>query len=557
MASKTFLEQYRDAIESGEIIAGRWIREAVGNLVRDMGDPRFTYDTREAHRRFDFQQRFCLQSHDPYYGKPIQLTLWQKAFWEALYSFRWADTGKRRFTEALLEIARKNGKSTCFAADAVTDLFIGPGGQSICCASNDDRQARIIFREIVGMRDRLDPRREITGQNLVEVRNHRRNITIFRLSSRTQNKDGFNMNKVYLDESHDISEDNGQSEIAEACWRGMSSKEQPLFLNCTTQGFNRGCYLDRRLEEAKKVISGEIDKPSLLAFLYEQDSEAEIWQDEGSWEKSNPSLRYGIKKIDILRQSVEDARHDAAKRVHTLCKDFNLAQNTAAAWLNLEDYSYTQEPWTLEDFRGAYCLAGVDLAETTDLTAAKLLFIRPDGTTKYIHSHYWIPASKLEKTPDATAGAQYQEWAKQGLLTITDGNDTDLTLVADWLFNLKKQWGIRVVRCGYDVRFSRDFLARCEEYGIETEIIQQHPASMSGAIKLLEADLKSRVLNYGNNPMDAWCFGNAALQVDNLGRAMLVKVNGQPARRIDGAITAAIVYAVYMRFRSEFMRYIK
>ena len=176
---------------------------------------------------------------------------------------------------------------------------------------------------------------------------------------------------------------------------------------------------------------------------------------------------------------------------------------------------------------------------------------------QYIHSHYWIPSSKLEKTPDATAGAQYAEWAKQGLLTITDGNDTDLTLVADWLFSLKKQYGIRVVRCGYDVRFSRDFLQRCEEYGIETEIIQQHPASMSGAIKLLEADLKSRVLNYGSNPMDAWCFGNAALQVDNLGRAMLVKVNGQPARRIDGAITAAIVYAVYMRFRSEFMRYIK
>lgn len=557
MSETTFLEAYKALIDRGEVVAGRWIRDEVERLVEDMRDPRFTYDTREAHRRMRFAERFALQSKDPYFGKPIRFTPWQKAFLEALYSFRWKDTGKRRFTEALLEVGRKNGKTTLFAADALTDLFIGPGGADICCASNDDNQCRLIWGEVAGMRDRLDPKREISGSNLVKIRNYPRNITIFRLSSRTQNKDGYNMNKVYLDESHDIAEDNGASEIAEACWRGMSSKEEPLFLNCTTQGFNRGCYLDRRIEEAKKVIRGEIDKPSLLAFLYEQDSEQEVWQDESSWEKSNPSLRYGIKKLDFLRQSVEDARHDAAKRVHTLCKDFNIAQNTAAAWLALEDYEYPMERWTLEDFRGSYCLAAVDLAETTDLTCAKLLLMRSDSPKKYVFSHYWIPSAKLEKSPDSSAGADYAEWARKGLVTISEGNDTDLTQVADWLYSLKKDYGIRIVRCGYDVKFSRDFLSRMEEYGIETEVIPQHPAAMSGPIKLLEADLKSRVLEYASNPVDAWCFGNAALQVDGMGRAMIVKVNGQPARRIDGAVTAAILYAVYLRYRSEFLRYVK
>lgn len=107
--SDNYLLAYRDMIEAGEVVVGRWIRREVDNLVADMSDPRWVYDTREAHRRMNFQERFCLQSNDPYYGLPIKLMPWQKAFWEALYSFKWAESGKRRFTEALLEIARKNG----------------------------------------------------------------------------------------------------------------------------------------------------------------------------------------------------------------------------------------------------------------------------------------------------------------------------------------------------------------------------------------------------------------------------------------------------------------
>lgn len=557
MAAKTYLEQYADLVFSGKVIAGRWIRQELNNLLSDMADPRFVYDTREAHRRIRFMEKCCLQSKAPYYMKPMALMPWQKAFLEPLYSFKMADTGKRRFREALLEVARKNGKTTLFAGDGMADLFIGDGGTDICCASNDDRQARLIWEEIAGMRNRLDPKREITGSNLVRIVNRASNVTIFRLSSRTQNKDGFNIDKTYLDESHDIDEDNGQSEIAEACWRGMSSKEQPLFLNCTTQGFNRGCYLDKKLEAAKAVISGERQNDRLLAFLYEQDSESEIWQDEASWEKSNPSIRYGVKKVDKLRQDVEDAKYDNATRVHLLCKDFNIPQNTAAAWLKLEDYDYPQEAKSLEDFRGCYCLAAVDLAETTDLTNAKLLFLRPDDKTKYVFSHYWMPSSKLDAASDAEAGARYKEWAKKGLVTICDGNDNDLTLVADWMADLKKKFNIRIVKCGYDVRFAREFVKRMEEYGIETEIIQQHPAVMSSPMKLLEADLKGRIVNYGNNPVDAWCFGNAAMQVNNLGQSMCVKVNGQASRRIDGAVTAIILYATFQRFRSEFMRYVK
>lgn len=546
---KTYLEKYWDMIQSDEIVVGRWIKKEVKNLIEDLKDPRFIYDTTEAHRRIKFQESLCLQSKAPYYMQPVILMPWQKAFWEVLYSFKMADTGKRRFIEGLLEIARKNGKSTMFAADGNTDLFIGEGGVSLCTASNDDRQAKFIWSEIGGMRSRLDPKKTITSQNLVEIKNTAKNIDIIRLSSKTQNKDGFNFKKVFLDESHDMADD----EIAEACWRAMSTHEEPLFLNCTTNGFVNDGYLDKKLMYAKKVIEGEIDDVHFLPFLYEQDSEAEIWQDESSWEKSNPSIRYGIKKVAKLKRDIEVAKVDKASRMHMLTKDFNIKQNNAQSWLMLEDYDYPMQTFDLEEFRGSFCLGAVDLSATTDLSNAKILLMKPNDTTKYIYSHYWIPESKLRNSDDKEAGAKYQDWAKQGILTIHEGNEIDISKIADWFFSLFKQYDIRLYKCGYDQRYAKTFLDRMNDFNFECEMIYQNRFVMSPPMKLVEADLKSRLINYNHNEMDKWCLSNSAMEMDNLGNVMCVKVNGQKAKRIDGAVTLIILYETFRRYRNDFL----
>ena len=551
----TYLEEYWELIRSGKVVAGYWIKTEVRKLVSEMKDERYIYDTTEAHKRIKFMETMCLQSKAPYYMQPMKLMPWQKAFWEAVYSFKMADTGLRRFTEGLLEIARKNGKSTMFAADGNYDLFCGAGGTDICCASNDDRQAKLIWSEMAGMRYRLDPHRTITMQNLTEIKNRQRNITVFRLSSKTQNKDGFNISKVYLDESHDISEENGQSEIAEACWRAMSSKDEPLFLNCTTQGFNRGCYLDIKLQYAKKVISGEIDDDHLIAFLFEQDSESEIWQDEASWEKSNPSIRYGVKKIAKLRRDVEAAKYDKATRIHLLTKDFNIPQSNAQSWLMLEDYDYPVQQIDMDSFRGGVILGAVDLSATTDLTNAKALIMVPGDKTKYVISHYFIPESKLKDSDDKEAGAKYAEWAREGILTIHEGNEVDISAVADWFYLLYKQYKLRPYMIGYDQRYAKTFLDRCAEYGFETEMLAQGRA-LSNAMKLVEADLKAKLINYGGNACDKWCLMNCCCEVDNVGNIQPVKARGQKTKRIDGAVTLIMLYETYRRHRSDYLKLI-
>lgn len=546
---KTYLEQYWDLITSGEVIVGQWLRMEMQNLINDLNDDRYIYDTTEAHKRIRFQESLCLQSKAPFYMKPVVLMPWQKAWWEAIYSFKMADTKQRRFIEGLLEIARKNGKSTMFAADGNTDLFIGQGGVSICTASNDDRQAKFIWSEIGGMRSRLDPKKTITSQNLVEIRNNLKNIDIIRLSSKTQNMDGFNFIKVYLDESHDMSDD----EIAEACWRAMSTHDEPLFLNCSTNGFIVDGYLDKKLAYAKKVILGEIDDIHFLPFLYEQDSEQEIWTDEASWEKSNPSIRYGVKKIAKLRRDIEVAKVDKSSRMHLLTKDFNIKQNNVQSWLMLEDYDYPVEIFSLEEFRDSFYLAAVDLSATTDLSNAKILLMKPDDKTKYVYSHYWIPESKLENSDDKEAGAKYLEWARQGILTIHDGNEIDVSQIADWFYSLLKEYNIKLFKCGYDQRYAKTFLDRMNDYGFEYEMIYQNRNVMSPPMKLVEADLKARYINYNRNEMDMWCLGNAALEMDNRGNIMCVKIDNQKSKRIDGAVTLIILYEMFRRYRNDFV----
>lgn len=552
----TYLEEYWQAIQTGKVIAGKWIKKAIRNLIRDLDDPRYTYNTEYAHKRMRFQETLCLQSKQPYYGKPLKLMLWQKAFWEVVYSFRMADTGLLRFTEALLEIARKNGKSTMFAADGTTDLFLGEGGMDICCASNDDRQAKLIWSEIAGMRDRLDPKKAITGKTLVELKNRRRGITVFRLSSKTQNKDGFNISKTYLDEAHDIAEENGQSEVADACWRGMSSKEEPLFLCCTSQGTNRGCYLDAKIAYAKGVISGEIDDIHFLAFLYEQDSEQEIWENEASWEKSNPSIRYGVKKLTKLRRDVEMAKTDKATRILMLTKDFDIPQASAQSWLMLDDYDYKQEEIDLEAFRGGYLLGAVDLSATTDLTHARALLLKKTESGKIIKTmigRYFIPESKLEDSADKEAGAAYAEWARAGLMNINPGQEVDISLVADWYYQLYKTYGIRPFKIGYDERYAKVFVNRATDYGFDLEMLAQGRA-LSNAMKLTEADLKHRVINYGGNAVDMWCLANTCCEVDGVGNIQPRKVPGQPGRRIDGALTMIMLEEVYRRYGNVFRK---
>ena len=552
----SFLLEYHARIECGEILVGQELWQELQNLKDDFLNDAFYYDTEDALLRIDFMERCVRLTKSPYYNKPMVLMLWQKAFIEAVYSFKMSATTFDRFKKVILLIARKNTKSETCSALGLSELIVGNEGADIVCSSNDDMQASITYDAIDTMRRLIDPNDLDTKRNQRFILNKTNGSKIFKLSDRTKNKEGRNIDFAIVDETHEMKE----NVIGKSIEQSQSLKDNPKFINITTEGFVVDGYLDDELKKARAVINGEDDSLSgqrLLPWLYTQDSENEVWQDRRTWVKSNPTLGI-IKKWDYLEEQVDVARKSKADRIFVLSKDFNIKQNNVRTWLNLEDYNYSAV-YDLEDFRGCICLGAVDLSETTDLTCAKILLMRPGDNTKYIHTMYFIPQSKLEDSDDWNAGARYRDWAKSGILTITEGNDIDLSLVADWFYKLYKDYSIKLWKCGYDQRFSKDWISRMGFYGWTKEnedlvLILQNAQTLSNALKLCEADLQHQLVNYNENVMDRWCFKNAGLKIDDHAQCLCVKT--ERSKRIDGAVTLIILYEMYRRYRTEYKQII-
>ena len=516
--SENYLIEYKREIDSGNIVVGQELYLELVNLIDDLKNKEYLFDRTDTLKRIDFMEHCVRLTKSPYYNRPMKLMLWQKAFLEAVYSFKMAIDGTDRFKQVLLLIARKNTKSETCSGLGLTELIIGNAGSDIVCSSNNNDQASIVYEAINTMRQLTNSR-------------------VFKLSDRTKNKEGRNIDFAIVDETNEMKEDI----IIKSIEQSQSLKENPKLIEITTEGFVVDGHLDRTLQRARKIITGESDgiaDKRFLPWLYTQDSEQEIW---------NGNRENKLWKSD---------------RVFVLAKDFNIKTSENASWLNLEDYDY-EAKFDINDFRNTICLGAVDLSQTTDLTCAKIMLMRPNDNHKYIYTKYFIPEAKLkEENNDFVAGARYAEWAKDGLITVCEGNDVNLSKVADWFWSLHENYDIRLFKCGYDQKFSKEWIHRMNDYGFtegnkedsDLIVILQNAQTLSNAMKLTEADLKNKLINYNNNAVDKWCLSNAGIKVDNNDMALCVK--REKNKRIDGAVTLIILYEMYRRYRTDFNQYL-
>jgi phage terminase large subunit-like protein len=556
----SYLVEYYEKCKTGEIIIGRELMTQLQILIDDMQSPMYKFDPTEAHKRIKFIERECKHSISPFAGKPFILELWQKALIEALYGFYMEidEQWLRRFNEVLLVIGRKNGKSSFCSALALAEFFCGNPGTNIMCASNDYEQAGILFDEINNMREestRLDrvSRKNIKGifmgnpkQRKKKGKFSRQNkAQIKKLSARTGGKEGRNLDVAIADEVHEMKDNS----LIMPLKQSMSTKDEALFIEITTEGFTQDGYLDGRLKEARQALKDEIYRPRWLIWLYTQDNEMEIWQNRGSWVKSNPNLGVA-KKWHYLDGIMEQAKTSTATRAYMLAKDFNIKQSAAQAWLPLTVIVENNETFDIKDFSGCFYISGNDFAETTDLCASKLLLKRPDDKRIYFYSHYWIPESKLKDAPD---DVDYMQWARDGHITIVPGNSVDTSIVADWHYELLRKYDLKPFKSGYDNRYAKDFVRQYKEiFGDDVAInIPQDFKVLNNPMRTLEADFKDKLVNYQNNPIDQWCFKNTGVVVDKFGRQMPCKMVEK--KRIDGTSAAIIAYAALEWHKSEFM----
>lgn len=563
----SYLLEYREAIRKGEIYAGVELITELDNLINDLDDPQYRYDTAKADLYIYFIENCVRLTKSPFYGKPFKLMLWEKALIEVAYSFKIKsiDTGEwvDRFNEVLLLITRKGGKTELIAALEFAEMILGRHGSDIVCSGTNDNIASLCYDAIDTMRLLVDPDSKDTWKNQKGIKCFANNNKIFKLSESTRGKEGRNIDWAGIDEIHELQDDG----IYKPIQQSTSTKPDFKIFMFSSEGFTNDGFLDNKLKEYRKIIFGEDRTESAkrkLPWLYTQDSEAEVWEtnEQGInpvWQKSNPSIGV-VKKWSYLRDRVDEARVSKADRMFVLSKDFNFKVSNSTAWLDRSDYDY-EAVFDLEEFRGCMAAIGaVDLSETTDTTNAKVMLRRAGDNKKYVLSHYWIPESKLETSDDKQAGAKYHEWAQQGYVTICQGNDNNLSLVADWFYELQQKYGIRILKCGYDQRFKDEWLKRMEYYGwVDKEdliMINQSPNVLHTANCQVENDLRSRIF-IGLNEVDRWCLSNAALKVNNYGQSLVVKIDNAKSKKIDGAVALVILQETYNRCKTEIDDYLQ
>lgn len=557
--TNSYLVDYYKKCEWGDIIIGKELMMQLDMLMEDMKNPIFKFDTTEAHKRIKFIEKECKHSISPFAGQPFILEPHQKALREAIYGFYMEIEGQwmRRFTEVTYLVARKNGKTTEIAGDANAEFFCGNIGTNILCASNDFEQAGLVFDEINNMREESPKLAKVSRKNIKGINmgnpkqknkkgkfSYQNKAKIRKLSARSGAKEGRNVDFAVVDEVHEMKDNSLISPIIQS----MSTKDEPLFIEITTEGFTEDGYLDQRLKDARKVLKGELYRPRWLIWLYTQDSETEIWQDRRTWVKSNPNLGVS-KKWHYLDRLIEEAKTNSATRAYMLAKDFNIKQSNAQAWLQ-EAEIINIETFDLKDFIGSFYISGNDFAETTDLCSSTILLKKPNDKNTYLYTHYWIPESKLKDSPD---DVDYEKWEREGHITIVEGNSVESWMIADWHYKILEEYDLKPFKSGYDNRFAKDFQNRyIDIFGDKITInIPQDAKVLNNPMRTLEADLRDKSVNYNNNPVCLWCFKNTGIKVDTLGRAMPVKL--ETTKRIDGTASKIIAYATLEWYRSEFM----
>ncbi|WP_375104936.1 terminase large subunit [Paenibacillus sp. RS8] len=560
----SWLHEYMALCRSDEILVGQELLQTFDILDEHLRDPNIRFEPADATKRIRFIEEKCRHFEAPYAGKPFKLVLFQKAFITALHAFKMFEEEIQRwvrlFQDVLFVVGRKNGKTPLIGAMNLAEFFCGPEGIKILCSSNDYEQASLMFDAINAMREESPSLEKVTRKNLTGIYfgnpkrrkknskfSYRNKGHIKKISAKTGAKEGRNIAVGAADEVHEMKDNSGVMPIRQS----LSTQDEPLYYELTTEGFTNDGYLDGRMIEARQVLSRELHRPRWLVWMYTQDSEQEVWQDERTWMKSNPGLGT-IKKWSFLRGMMEESKTNKATRIFVLAKDFNIKQNNAASWLTMNDIvNAKDQAFDLEEMRGRVAIGGVDLSKSGDLACARALFLK-DGK-KFTVSQYFIPESKLSNLSKEDL-EKYKEWIRQDRITVSPGNENDFRLVTAWFKKLVKEYGIRFLKVGYDKWSAIYWVKEMEEYGFDMVRVVQDWAPMSEPMKLVEADLKSDLIHYNNDSLDKWCLENTAITVNSKMEQMPIKVQGKEDRKIDGAVTLVFVYRVYIDNRSDFLR---
>ena len=531
-----YITEYNSKIKSGKIVAGRWVKLIYAYLVEGLRKRRFYYDADKTQLAIDFIETFCRHSEGR--SDLLKLELWQKAAVAAIFGIV-DKKGLRIFREVFLVVARKNGK-TLFASAiiAYVKFLDGEYGAKIFCLAPKLEQAAKVYDGFYQMLLKAPALAKRVQKRRSDIYMPSTNSSTKPLAFNAKKSDGFNPHLTVCDEVASWPSVAGRKQY-EVMKSALGARTQPLILSITTAGYENDGPYDDLMTRSTAFLLGSSDERRLLPILYTIDDESK-WDDKEELKKSNPNMDVSV-PWSYYEEEIAIARTNLGKLAEFKTKYCNIKQNSTQAWLPYDVVeTVTQEDYSLEDFRSSYCVGGIDLSQTTDLTSCCVVIEKAGKLYTFVQ--FFMPRNKIDEL-QAREDVPYQLYVSKGLIQPSGENYVDYNDCFAWFRMLVEEYEILPLQVGYD-RYSAQYLVQqMEQYGFHMDDVYQGE-NLTPVIHEADGLLRDQTLQLGKNNVLKAHFLNVAMKQNTETRKMRpVKID--PRCHIDGFV--AVIDALTVR----------
>ncbi|MDZ4305592.1 MAG: Terminase large subunit [Pseudomonas shahriarae] len=561
------------SVKAKQIVAGPDVRNAARRHLRDLrtGPKRGLYwDLEAANRAIGFFEDVLFLNGGDYEGLNFILAPWQAFVVGSLFGWKTED-GFRRFRIAYIETGKGSGKSPLAAGIGLYGLVAdGEARAEVYAAATKKDQAMVLFRDAVAMVDlskHLGSRLHQSGTgDKVWNLYYPNTRSFFKPISADDGQSGPRPHMALLDEIHE----HKTATVVNMMRAGTKHRKQALIVMITNSGSDKNSVCWEHHELGSRICAGKEDNDSFFAFICSLDKGDDPFLSEDCWAKVNPSLDFklegqadGIPGRKYLREQVAEARGMPSKEAVVRRLNFCEWTQATTAWISWDVWSQAQERVPMSMLRNRTCVAGLDLASTTDLTAFVILFYPTYEDPHWrLLPYFWIPDFELDER-EKRDKVPYKAWIKSRDLETTPGRAISKLFVLRRLVTICEYFGVRKI--AYDRWRIEDLKQLMDEHDIalpEMAPFGQGYKDMGPAVDEFErrllglaqtkattidpdvedaeiiAESTVETLRHDGNPVMTWCAGNAVVTADPANNRKVDKAKA--IGRIDGIVGAVM-----------------
>lgn len=527
-------EAYSRAVVAGEIPVCKWTRLAVerqlADLAREPGlDWPWVFSAEAAERPCAFIELLPhIKGKWARERRLIELELWQCWILTTVFGWVHRETGLRRYREGYVEVPRKNAKSTLSSGLALF-MLAGDGehGAEVYSAATTRDQARIVFDDARAMAERTPGLREWCG---VAIMQH--SLTVAATSSKFMplaaegsTLDGLNVHFAVIDELHA----HKTRAVYDVIDTARGAREQSLLWNITTAGTDRSGICYERRTHVTKLLDGVIKDPAVFGVIYTVDDGDDPFQPT-SWAKANPNWGKSVLPDD-MEASARKAEAMPSALSNFLTKRLNVWVSGESPWMDMRAWERCADQ-ALRDVsayagQGIKVWAGLDLAQKKDFAALVFVF-ELDGKW-----HVCVRLYLNELAIQESGNAHLSGWARQGYVTVTDGDITDFDVVAEDMRQLCRDFDVQEI--AFDPALSMYFAGKLIEEGLPLVEITQRALFFTPPLIQVENLVLEKGLRHDGNPVMGWMVSNLVVKESKFNE-LKAPTKERPENKIDGPI---------------------